>query len=234
MVKLNKDPSVLKYRSNAKLLKRMPGYQVKLGLGLHLGWAIEGAIGSQFKIDASYLSHHVNMSANLEALTKSYGIPLLLTDRVYTILSSVGKKFCRHIDTISLKGGRDVYKLFTSDIDFSGIMPGKYKDNTKERTKIKRKTLKVRLEQGLLESCEVLGESKEIVSAKENFSQEFFETFALGMKEYLDGSWEEAKKNFNQVLKIKLDDGPSMALIAFMQETNFVAPKDWTGIRNLH
>ena len=29
--------------------------QVTLGFGLHCGWAIEGAIGSEYKIDASYL-----------------------------------------------------------------------------------------------------------------------------------------------------------------------------------
>ena len=32
------------------------GYEVEMGFGLHIGWAIEGAIGSKFKIDASYLS----------------------------------------------------------------------------------------------------------------------------------------------------------------------------------
>jgi hypothetical protein len=41
-----------------------------MGFGLHLGWAIEGAIGSTYKIDASYLSPNVNMSAILEDSTK--------------------------------------------------------------------------------------------------------------------------------------------------------------------
>ena len=41
-----------------------------MGFGLHFGWAIEGAIGSLFKIDASYLSPNVNMAARLEAATK--------------------------------------------------------------------------------------------------------------------------------------------------------------------
>ncbi len=66
----------------------MPGYRVKMGFGLHVGWAIEvtlkeitsqGAIGSEFKIDASYLSPDVNMSGRLEAGTKSFGVPLLIT-----------------------------------------------------------------------------------------------------------------------------------------------------------
>ena len=234
MVKINKDPSVLKYRSNAKLVKRMPGYQVKLGLGLHLGWAIEGGIGSHFKIDASYLSHHVNMASNLEALTKNYGIPLLLTDRLYDILSEVGKKFCRHVDTISLKGGRDVYRLYTSDVDFSGVVPGKPKDNSKERMRNKRNPMKFRLESGALESSEVLKESKEIELIKKSFTEEFFTTYENGMEKYVSGHWKEAKDLFSKTMKLRSEDGPSKALINFMQEYNFVAPSDWAGIRKLH
>jgi class 3 adenylate cyclase len=45
-------------------------YKIKMGFGLHLGWAIEGAIGSHFKIDASYLSPNVNMASRLNAATK--------------------------------------------------------------------------------------------------------------------------------------------------------------------
>jgi len=48
----------------------MDNYKVKIGFGLHLGWGIEGAIGSIFKIDASYLSPNVNMAARLEGATK--------------------------------------------------------------------------------------------------------------------------------------------------------------------
>ncbi|OMJ84319.1 hypothetical protein SteCoe_14605 [Stentor coeruleus] len=234
MVKINKDPVVLKYRSNTKLIKRMPGYQVKFGFGLHLGWAIEGAIGSNFKIDASYLSHHVNMSSNLEGLTKNYGIPILLTDRVYDILSFLGKKYCRHVDTVSLKGGKDVYKLFTSDVDFSGIMPGKFKDNSKERTKNKRRALKFRLDQGVLESSEVFSGSKEINSIKELFSEEFFEAYDNALRKYLDGRWKDALFLFKDVLKYRENDGPSNSIIAYMEESNFKAPKDWKGIRPLY
>ena len=37
----------------------MPNYRVRMGFGIHAGWAIEGAIGSEYKIDASYISPHV-------------------------------------------------------------------------------------------------------------------------------------------------------------------------------
>jgi len=48
----------------------IPNFKVDMGFGLHQGWAIEGAIGSVFKIDASYLSPNVNMASRLEAATR--------------------------------------------------------------------------------------------------------------------------------------------------------------------
>lgn len=65
-----------KYRYNDGLVERLKQkeYRVRMGLGLHLGWAIEGAIGSEYKIDASYLSPNVNMASRLEAATKQFGV----------------------------------------------------------------------------------------------------------------------------------------------------------------
>jgi class 3 adenylate cyclase len=76
---LKKSRKLIKYKEHEGLNKRMPNYSVKLGLGLHIGWAIEGAIGSYYKIDASYLSPNVNMASRLEAATKQYGVPLLIS-----------------------------------------------------------------------------------------------------------------------------------------------------------
>lgn len=58
-------------------------YKIKMGFGLHLGWAIEGAIGSHFKIDASYLSPNVNMASRLNAATKQFGVPILFSGQLH-------------------------------------------------------------------------------------------------------------------------------------------------------
>lgn len=68
----------IKFINKKGLNERMPNYSVKMGFGLHVGWAIEGAIGSEFKIDASYLSPNVNMASRLEAATKQFGVPVLI------------------------------------------------------------------------------------------------------------------------------------------------------------
>jgi class 3 adenylate cyclase len=80
---LKRSRRLLKYKNHEGLNARMANYEVKMGFGLHLGWAIEGAIGSYFKIDASYLSTNVSMAERLEGATKYYGVPLLLSGELY-------------------------------------------------------------------------------------------------------------------------------------------------------
>jgi len=80
----------------------MPNYRVALGFGLHIGWAIEGAIGSTFKIDASYLSPNVNMSNTLEAATKEYGTPLLFTGELVELFSDKFKQEIRKVDSVKI------------------------------------------------------------------------------------------------------------------------------------
>lgn len=67
---INIEYEMIKYNTNQKLKKKVPKFKVSMGFGLNLGWAIEGAIGSAYKIDASYLSPNVNMASRLEAATK--------------------------------------------------------------------------------------------------------------------------------------------------------------------
>jgi class 3 adenylate cyclase len=105
------------YNGREDLNARMPNFSVKMGFGLHVGWAIEGAIGSRYKIDASYLSPHVNMAARLEAATKQFGVPLLLSDAFVSLLSPAVRRRVRQIDCVTVKGSTQPIGLYTMDID---------------------------------------------------------------------------------------------------------------------
>lgn len=105
--------------ATARLYKRFPDYNVRIGSGLHVGWAIEGAIGSDRKIDASYLSPHVNNTEYLESSTKQYGVPLLMSEPFYNLLSSTANKYCRKVDRIRRSPlDTDIpFSLYTYDSD---------------------------------------------------------------------------------------------------------------------
>ena len=60
-----------------------------------MGWSIEGAIGSYYKIDASYLSSHVRMAERLEGATKHFGAPVLISESLYRLFTRTTKWYCR-------------------------------------------------------------------------------------------------------------------------------------------
>ena len=58
-----------KFMKRKEIIKKLKLAKISMGFGLHCGWAIEGAIGSDFKIDASYLSPNVNLASRINAAT---------------------------------------------------------------------------------------------------------------------------------------------------------------------
>lgn len=65
--RINRDPEILNYRHNPKLQERFNGnFRLRLGFGVHLGWCIEGVLGSNIKVDPSYMSVDVAIATMLE------------------------------------------------------------------------------------------------------------------------------------------------------------------------
>ncbi|EQC27790.1 hypothetical protein SDRG_14374 [Saprolegnia diclina VS20] len=116
MVDIDISPKLKAYTTNKLLQTRFESpFQVKMGYGLHVGWAIDGAIGSKYKIDASYLSSDVNMASTLESTTKLYHIPLIMSHSFYNLLSPQLQQFCRCIDCVLFDGCAKPMALYTCD-----------------------------------------------------------------------------------------------------------------------
>lgn len=73
-----------------------------MGFGLHVGWAIEGAIGSQLKIDATYVSPNVEMADRLEASSKTFGVPIIMSHWFVGLLSPAAVNFLRPLDRVKV------------------------------------------------------------------------------------------------------------------------------------
>jgi len=116
--------------------QKIKDFKVRMGFGLHQGWAIEGAIGSFFKIDASYLSPNVNMAARLEAATKQFETPLLISGPLRDILSYPLQQICREIDTVTVKGSIKPMRLYTITVQTEDLLPI---DDTTLKMSIKEK-----------------------------------------------------------------------------------------------
>jgi class 3 adenylate cyclase len=63
------------------------------------------------------------MASRLEAATKQYGVPLLISSAVYEKLTVEMKQFCRNIDRVTVKGSNQPIGLYTVDLDLKNISP---------------------------------------------------------------------------------------------------------------
>eukprot|EP00522_Entomoneis_paludosa_P013153 CAMPEP_0172451694 /NCGR_PEP_ID=MMETSP1065-20121228/9625_1 /TAXON_ID=265537 /ORGANISM="Amphiprora paludosa, Strain CCMP125" /LENGTH=1163 /DNA_ID=CAMNT_0013203661 /DNA_START=207 /DNA_END=3698 /DNA_ORIENTATION=+ len=112
----------------AKLSKRK-GPVVQLGFGLHAGKAVQGAIGSQRKIDATYVSEAVERAEFLESSTKKYGVKMLMSDSFHRLLHPNNRRRCRKVDQIMIQNeddeeyeeGGEIMELMTFDMDIDAL-----------------------------------------------------------------------------------------------------------------
>ena len=228
---LRRSARLHRYRGNKALNERIANFEVKMGFGLHVGWAIEGAIGSEYKVDASYLSPNVNISARLEAATKQFGVPLLFTGEFADLLSPNVRKMCRQIDCVTVKGSLHPVKLFTFDVRLDNIDPPG-KDVNLLRT-FEEETM------SLNEYIDEFEEHPDIVKLRKGVSEDFLLEFDRALQHYIGGEWRKASEILQRTRTVTMksgalaSDGPSESLLKVMQAHDYVAPKDWRGFREL-
>jgi len=222
IVKINSDPNILAFRSNSMLCDAFGGeYKLRMGFGLHAGWAIEGAVGSLHKVDATYLSPHVNMCARMESASRQYGVPLLMTEDFVQLLSSEGLKTVRKLDVVTVKGSEVPVGVFTYDTyqeqDFHHV-----KENY--------------LPGFSTYSPDIWRTDSELLALKSHLSDEFLVAFKEGVKNYVNGNWEKSREVLEQCHQDMADyggDGPSCTLLSYMASFDFIPPPGWEGFRPL-
>ncbi|KAL4493547.1 hypothetical protein ABPG72_004040 [Tetrahymena utriculariae] len=241
---INRVPKILAYREDKRLQDRIENYKVKMGFGLHIGWGIEGAIGSEFKIDASYLSPNVNMAARLEAATKQYGVPLLISSDLQSYFTPEMKSYTRYIDRVTVKGSIRPIGLYTVDMDVENMPPKKEADpnltkhDIHSMNQIKKEEMKDIMEQSITgqepwNADQFIQETKDLYLLFDSRNQQFQDNFAQGFQKYLDGDWDQSKNILNAGLKMCPDDGPTRTILEVMGGFGFQAPQDWKGFREL-
>mmetsp|Transcript_41355 Transcript_41355/g.108678 ORF Transcript_41355/g.108678 Transcript_41355/m.108678 type:complete len:756 (+) Transcript_41355:447-2714(+) len=243
VAQLNTNSQLAEYRNHPALLGRVKNFRVKLGFGLHSGWAIEGAIGSELKIDASYLSCNVNTAEHLEAATKHYGVSIMCSDAFVELLAEEFQDEMRLLDNIMLYDKPT--KVYTLDLAYMSL-PVDESSEHETRNRFKRQgNIRLAVAEKWSESwdaVEVFKSDKQLVLMRERFPQKFFDLFGMGVHNYVAGEWDVAREYLETTVGMlppetedaqQAVDGPSKALLDFMQKSQFKAGDKWEGWRTL-
>jgi hypothetical protein len=239
------------YRTHPGLQQRLgTSCYVKMGFGLHCGWAIEGAVGSEYKIDASYLSPNVSIAHSLEGATITYGVPLIVAESVWHHCSPGMKNACREIDRVRVMNQR--MKVFSVDLDPLALSSVGSKDlkivwNSKSRFKARQfldqQKQKIMQMNDEIEVSTMFDSDPDIAAMRRAYTSEFIHLFDMGFQNYVEGEWAVARRMLVETQnKLKWNDGPSSELLRFMTGYGFQPPKEgkekwagsrWPGVRDL-
>ena len=203
---VQKSKKLNEYRKHKALNERMKNYSVKLGFGLHLGYSIEGAIGSMFKIDASYLSPNVDMSNKLEEKTKDYGKELIISGQFVDYLGESAKKYVRLLDQVKSASG-EKNKYYTVDMNLTALNVMSSQTNADDENptvkmekvlqkKRRSKNLYKTVLKGKVDPWGLFENTKDFKKVRNGYDGEFMKMYNKGMNAYINGKWKEAKEYF--------------------------------------
>lgn len=98
----------------------LKGYRPSLTFGLHVGSAIECAIGSVRKVDVSYIAPEATKLVDvLHDIAPTYHVPIILSDNLIGILRPNVREYCRKVDRIHIPSVRSLASQDTSTALFN-------------------------------------------------------------------------------------------------------------------
>jgi class 3 adenylate cyclase len=240
---VHRSPLIASYRGHPALQQRLgSNYRVGLSVGLHAGWAIEGAVGSEFKIDPSYLSPNVSISSSVEQATNIYHVPFLVTSSVMELCSPQMSAKFRRIDRLRIRGSTEPLAILCLDLECRQLSVDRFNEN---RPNVWNSRLRFKTRQFLetekrhklddkQATVDMFMNCQDITKMRRRFSRDFMQTFEMGFANYSEGEWQVARLYLERARQIlRAEDGPSAALLRFMEHYNDEAPSWWTGVRDL-
>jgi len=244
---IHRDNNLRQFMYEVRLTNGNPEepFHAKITFGLDAGYAMEGAVGSVYKVDATYLGPHVNMASRMQSACKQFGVSLLCSKDFQCLLSPEAKQKFRHVDTCTVKGVQKAQPIYTYDARHRGI-----------NLFLNKRDCNVADIEAKNYSPKIWNTDQDLKCMRQHITSEFEDKFNKGRDLYLVGNWKEAVKvlkeaneqmirnnmkfdmvefqaspsdvnNVNTSLTKRLTDigdGPSKCLINYMIGKNGQAP----------
>lgn len=241
---IHRDKKLLTWNDDFRLGAGVGAFTVSLIYGMDAGWAVEGAVGSEYKIDATYLSPHVNMASRMMSACKQYGVSILLSQAVQELMSDAARSKLRHLDTVTVKGSSVKQRIYTYDARDRGVDFFLF-SRTDDQADFEADRYTPNL----------WHQDQDLKAMRQHLTEDFLDEFKAGRKAYLQGDWPLAMEKLNLANDIMLEmaveagylidpstdeapheeelaehgDGPTLFLLNYMKSKGGVAPKDWEG-----
>lgn len=243
IVKLATSEEIAQINNDPIIKARLPDFSVKIGFGLHAGKAIEGGLGSFYKLDMAYIGRSTSMSMLLESLTKEYKVGLLLSQTVVNLMMServIG--LCREVRSLQLIPLSVTYRLYTVD------MPGK-PEPEQPSARVQAYGLSLNDCRAKWNTNWEFAEVSEIDSSWERVLEDPQLVNMLGLncspqqksqrrrnldanqaaiKAYIEGNWEEARSHFQSITELTPDQ---LAIVEEMNRYSFTCPFNYPTVK---
>ena len=90
---------------------------LQIGAGIHIGDLMLGIIGEEKRLQGTVISDAVNLASRLESLTKHYGVAIIISKQMLSLLPPE-RYHTRFLGLVQVKGKREpvmIYELFDGD-----------------------------------------------------------------------------------------------------------------------
>jgi class 3 adenylate cyclase len=255
---LQRDEKLKSWQKDFRLTAGIGTFTVSVIYGMDAGWAVEGAVGSEYKIDATYLSPHVNMASRMMSACKQYGVKVLLSQAVEELLSKAARAKLRHLDTVYVKGSKVDQRIYTYDMRSEGVDFFLF-ERSPEQADIEAEAY----------TPGIWDTDQDLKAMRQHVTEDFMDLFRKGVEHYIEGEWKQAVQALqdadNMMLEAVLEegwidyniddmgdifdrhnpneeairirnefgDGACKNLIQYMERRNCEPPPGWHGVRKL-
>lgn len=243
---IHRAPVLANYRNHPAFQQKLGSYyRVNLHCGLHAGWAIEGAVGSEYKIEMSYLSPNINVAVAMETLAPFYGVVLLLSEAAWQFCTPQMASECRLIDRVLVSGSKAPMDLYCVDLDWRLLQleePASHitalsRWKPKHRMVARQFLDSAKNEKWNIDIPQLFKEDLVVVEMRSSVTEEFLELFKMGYRNYSAGEWAVAWQFLARTCQLSYaHGGPGRALMRFMERPCGglrEAPQDWRGVHDL-
>lgn len=205
---------------------------------MHAGRAIEGAIGSEYKVDALYLSQETQVVMRMDSLSEEYDRQILLSGDLYTMLSEKAKAFTRRIDCVTMAESSQKRDLFCVDIFPTEPLDEDQKgedeiQNGKFIKHIEFESTNLELVEGLKGMEYVFDYDHDFISLKRAHKPDFKIVWDKCLENYIDGDWVSSQANISVAQQLFPNDGPCRWLADYLEQYKNIAPDTWNGARDI-